>query len=105
MREEQKARIIELLWDSLRRDPEHEDRRQTGWGTKTKEGLIACIDRIAYELKPIEDVKGKGHIHRLRRLKYAVPTVKGRPLRYLCIDCGRNFKIATGCVIKEEASI
>lgn len=55
MREEQKARIIELLWDSLRRDPEHDDRRQTGWGTKTKEGLIACIDRIAYELKPIED--------------------------------------------------
>lgn len=38
--------IIELLWDSLKRDPENKDRRQTGWGTKTKTGLVACLDRI-----------------------------------------------------------
>jgi hypothetical protein len=39
-------RVVELLWDSLKRDPEHKDRRQTGWGTKTKVGLVACLDRI-----------------------------------------------------------
>jgi hypothetical protein len=38
--------ILELLWDSLKRDPEHKDRRQTGWGTKTKIGLITSLDRI-----------------------------------------------------------
>jgi hypothetical protein len=38
--------ILDLLWDSLKRDPEHKDRRQTGWGTKTRVGLIACIDRL-----------------------------------------------------------
>ena len=37
---------VALLWDSLRRDPEHKDRRQTAWGTKTKEGLAACLARI-----------------------------------------------------------
>lgn len=40
--------VFELLWDSLKRDPEHKDRRQTGWGTKTKVGLMACLDRIYY---------------------------------------------------------
>jgi hypothetical protein len=42
----QGEQIVELLWDSLKRDPDHKDRRQTGWGTKTKFGLIACLDRI-----------------------------------------------------------
>lgn len=43
---EQQKMIVDLLWDSLKRDPEHKDRRQTGWGTKTQQGLIACLDRI-----------------------------------------------------------
>lgn len=38
--------IIALLWDSLKRDPEHKDRRQTGWGSKTKQGLIASLNTI-----------------------------------------------------------
>jgi hypothetical protein len=38
--------IISLLWGCLPLDPEFEDRRQTGWGTKTKAGLVACLDRI-----------------------------------------------------------
>lgn len=38
--------IIDLLWDSLKRDPEHKDRRQTGWGSKTKQGLIASLNAI-----------------------------------------------------------
>jgi len=46
MSEDQKKAVIELLWDYLKRDSEHKDRRHTGWGTKTKEGLSACIDRI-----------------------------------------------------------
>jgi hypothetical protein len=45
-KEERDAAIVELLWDSLKRDPEHRDRRQTGWGTKTKTGLAACLDNI-----------------------------------------------------------
>jgi len=40
------AQAAELLWDSLKRDPEHKDRRQTGWGTKTMLGLVACLNRI-----------------------------------------------------------
>jgi hypothetical protein len=40
------AEIVELLWDSLRRDPEHKDRRVTNWGTKTMVGLAASIRRI-----------------------------------------------------------
>lgn len=45
-----KARIeeqlIDLLWNHLKRDPEHKDRRRTGYGTKTMGGLAACIRRI-----------------------------------------------------------
>jgi len=46
MTEQQQKQIIELLWDSLKRDREHKDRVQTGWGTKTQKGLIACIESI-----------------------------------------------------------
>jgi hypothetical protein len=40
------ADIEALLWDSLKRDPEHKDRRVTGWGTKTLTGLIASVRRV-----------------------------------------------------------
>ncbi len=40
------GRLVELLWDYLKRDPEHKDRRQTGYGTKTKLGLVASIRSI-----------------------------------------------------------
>jgi len=46
MTEYQNDQLITLLWDSMKKDPEHKDRRQTGWGTKTKEGLCACVARI-----------------------------------------------------------
>jgi hypothetical protein len=46
MTPEQKQALIDLLWSSMRRDKEHRDRVQTGWGTKTQDGLIACIERI-----------------------------------------------------------
>lgn len=45
----EQAKVVELLWDSLKRDPEHADRRQTGWGTKTQAGLSACVYRIGRE--------------------------------------------------------
>ncbi len=35
--------IVDLLWDYLKRDPEHKDRRKTGYGTKTKVGLVNTI--------------------------------------------------------------
>ena len=38
--------LINLLWDSLKRSPGHHDRRMTAWGSKTKLGLVACIERI-----------------------------------------------------------
>lgn len=52
-------RVAELLWDYLKRDPEHKDRRRTGWGTKTKQGLAACILRIVREAdeEATEDVQ------------------------------------------------
>lgn len=46
MTPEQKQALIDLLWGSMRKDREHPDRVQTAWGTKTKDGLIACIERI-----------------------------------------------------------
>lgn len=48
-KQKQQDAVIELLWDSLKRDPEHKDRRKTGYGTKTKEGLIACLAHIFIE--------------------------------------------------------
>ena len=44
--EQQKSDLLALLWDSMKRDPEHKDRVRTGWGTKTQQGLIASIERI-----------------------------------------------------------
>ena len=52
MTEQQKAEIKDLLWDYLKRDSEHKDRRRTGWGTKTLDGLCACIQRIAEDRGP-----------------------------------------------------
>jgi hypothetical protein len=46
MSDEQRKQLLELLWGYMKRDPEHIDRVQTGWGTKTQEGLVACIERI-----------------------------------------------------------
>jgi hypothetical protein len=50
--------IAELLWDYLKADREHKDRRQTGWGTKTKAGLVASLDRIYIE-KPLTEAELK----------------------------------------------
>ena len=38
--------IVSVFWDFLKKDPEHKDRRQTAWGTKTKQGLAATIKRL-----------------------------------------------------------
>ena len=40
---------VSFIWDHLPKCPEHEDRRQTAWGTKTKEGLSACMKRLVNE--------------------------------------------------------
>ena len=52
----QKEMILELLWNSLKQEPAparnwklrkpEDERRPTGWGTKTRCGLCACIERI-----------------------------------------------------------
>lgn len=41
--------LLELLWDSMHRDKGSIGRVRTGWGTKTREGLLRCIARIAFE--------------------------------------------------------
>lgn len=38
--------IIDAFWDSLPKVPGHSDRRMTGWGSKTKIGLIATVKRL-----------------------------------------------------------
>ena len=43
--------IAMLLWDYLPKDPEHPDRRQTGWGTKTLRGLRLSLERILKDLE------------------------------------------------------
>lgn len=46
MTDKQQAALLELLWESMKRDPEHKDRVRTGWGTKTQTGLLASIQSI-----------------------------------------------------------
>lgn len=48
MSERDKA-IVALVWDYLKRDPEHKDRRQTSYGTKTQYGLARCLESIYKE--------------------------------------------------------
>lgn len=36
-------RLIEMLWDYLKKDPENKDRRRTAWGPKTKVGLVNSV--------------------------------------------------------------
>ena len=42
----QQNELLNLLWDSLKRQPGRPDVRVTSWGTKTKRGLLACVERI-----------------------------------------------------------
>lgn len=49
MSDAQKDKMLALLWNFLKDDPQHLDRKRTGYGTKTRDGLIACIDRIIQE--------------------------------------------------------
>jgi len=46
MTTKQEKTLVNLLWDNLKTVPFHSDRRQTAWGDKTKEGLVACIQRV-----------------------------------------------------------
>lgn len=48
----QQANLADLLWDTLPRDPEHEDRRSLVIGTKTKLGLARVIERIVNDHTP-----------------------------------------------------
>ncbi len=41
--------LIDLLWAYMKRDPQNKDRVQTGYGTKTKDGLVASVRRIVDE--------------------------------------------------------
>lgn len=41
--------IADLLWDCLCETSEHQDRRQTTWGNKTRLGLAATILRVVDE--------------------------------------------------------
>ena len=52
MTPEQESKLIELLWEYMHVDPKHDDRVFTGWGTKTKEGLIASIESILPKSQP-----------------------------------------------------
>jgi len=46
MKSEQTIGLIDLLWDHLKKDPTNSERVQTGWGNKTKEGLVECIKSL-----------------------------------------------------------
>ena len=43
---ERQQAIVDMLWDSMKRDTEHKDRRVTSWGTKTKLGLARSIESL-----------------------------------------------------------
>lgn len=48
--------IIGLLWSSMKRDREHKDRVQTGWGSKTQQGLEASVKRAVAD-ENTKDIK------------------------------------------------
>jgi hypothetical protein len=54
MTEDQKQELLALLWENLSHDRDHPDRRNTGYGTKTQEGLLACIDSIMWSRPPVQ---------------------------------------------------
>ncbi len=56
MNDTQRAALVGLLWDYLKKDREHKDRRHTSFGTKTKQGLTACIERVIEEFKDTPDL-------------------------------------------------
>lgn len=51
--EEQQKERGQLIADvlKLRKDPEHKDRYQTTWGTKTALGIFLVVERIIQEGK------------------------------------------------------
>lgn len=48
MKAAQKEALIALLWQYLEPDPTNPIRVRTGWGTKTQDGLVKCIERIVF---------------------------------------------------------
>jgi len=51
----QKEQITDLLWNSLKKGKPLSDgaeTRETGWGTKTRHGLIQCIRSIVQNRRP-----------------------------------------------------
>ncbi len=48
MSDKVKEKVLDLLWDFLKVDPDHPDRRVLGLGHggKTRQGLIATLERI-----------------------------------------------------------
>ena len=47
--------IADVFWHLLRKDPLNKDRRMTAWGSKTKTGLAATIQRLgAGRITPTE---------------------------------------------------
>ena len=50
--------LVDLLWDSMKKDPDHKDRVRTSYGTKTKYGLARTIEAIFQEYNDIEPLKG-----------------------------------------------
>lgn len=42
----QEQALINLLWECMKKDKEYRDRVQISRGTKTKRGLIMCIEDV-----------------------------------------------------------
>ena len=59
MSETKQSELLQLLWEYMRKDREHPGRVHTGYGTKTKEGLLRSINTIM-----TEDDKGYVHLKR-----------------------------------------
>lgn len=51
--------VADVFWEYLDCDPDHKDRRQTAWGTKTKTGLAAVIRRLGAGNRPAGDARGR----------------------------------------------
>lgn len=56
LNDKQAHELVDLLWPYMKKASGFNNRVQTAWGSKTKDGLVACIARICFEHDPNNEV-------------------------------------------------
>lgn len=101
----QNDRLLELLWGSLRTVDNNSKfeylprpRVQTGWGDKTKTGLLASIERIINEPEDPNKPKPRRNSTAKQTLNYTLSDVLGVKGYYWGLHQFRKGRIASRCI-------